>query len=52
MNPAGEVVAVRTDPSRARVHLEFLERHGYVLSVAECQELDRATADQDAEPGE
>jgi ParB family chromosome partitioning protein len=40
------------DWTRARVHLEFLQRHGYVLSDAERQELDRATADQDAEAGE
>ena len=42
------------DWSRARVHLAFLERHGYVLSEAERQELDRATAEEDAEadPGE
>jgi hypothetical protein len=32
-----------------RVHLAFLERHGYVLSEAERQELDRAATDQDAE---
>jgi ParB family chromosome partitioning protein len=38
-----------TDWTRARVHLEFLERHGYVLSDAERQELDRAATDQDAD---
>jgi hypothetical protein len=37
------------DWSRARVHLEFLQRHGYVLSEAERHELDQATADEDAE---
>ena len=39
---------------QARVHLEFLERHGYVLSDAERQELNRATAEEnnEAEPGE
>lgn len=39
---------------RARAHLGFLERHGYALSEAERQELDQATADEDAdvEPGE
>ena len=40
------------DWTRARVHLEFLQRHGYVLSDAERQELDRATAEQEAETGE
>ena len=40
------------DWTRARVHLEFLERHGYVLSDVERQELDRATAEQEAEAGE
>jgi ParB family chromosome partitioning protein len=42
------------DWSRARVHLEFLERHSYVLSDAERHELDQATAEEDAEgePGE
>ena len=37
-----------------RVHLEFLQRHGYVLSDAERQQLDRATAEAgaEAEPGE
>jgi hypothetical protein len=34
------------------VHLEFLHRHGYVLSDVERQELERATADQEAETGE
>jgi len=34
------------------VHLEFLQLHGYVLSDAERQELDRATAQQEAEAGE
>ena len=34
---------------RARAHLGFLERHGYVLSEAERQELDEATAEEDAE---
>ena len=37
---------------RARAHLEFLQRHGYVLSDAEHQELDQATAEDDAEAGE
>ena len=37
------------DWTRARVHLEFLQRHGYVLSEAERQELDHATAEEDAE---
>jgi len=37
------------DWTQARVHLEFLERHGYVLSDAERQEFDQATADEDAE---
>jgi hypothetical protein len=39
---------------RAQAHLGFLERHGYVLSDAEHQELDQATAedDADAEAGE
>jgi hypothetical protein len=40
------------DWTRARVHLEFLQRHGYVLSDAERQELDRATAEQETEAGE
>ncbi len=42
------------DWSRAQVHLGFLQRHGYVLSEAERQELDEATTDEDAEaePGE
>jgi len=42
------------DWMQARVHLEFLERHGYVLSDAERQELNRATAEEnnEAEPGE
>ena len=41
------------DWMQARVHLEFLERHGYVLSDAERQELNRATAEEnnEAEPG-
>jgi hypothetical protein len=45
---------VSADWSQARVHLEFLQHHGYVLSDAERQELDRATAaeDPEAEPGE
>jgi hypothetical protein len=34
------------------VHLESLQRHGYVLSDAERQELDGATAEQEAETGE
>jgi hypothetical protein len=39
--------------TRARAHLEFLQRHGYVLSDAERQELDDATADNtDDEPQE
>jgi hypothetical protein len=33
------------DWTRARVHLEFLQRHGYVLSDAERQELEQATAE-------
>jgi hypothetical protein len=37
------------DWSRARVHLEFLERHSYVLSDVERQELVQATAEGDAE---
>jgi ParB-like chromosome segregation protein Spo0J len=40
------------DWTRAQVHLEFLQRHGYVLSDAERQEFDRATAEQEAETGE
>jgi hypothetical protein len=40
------------DWTRARVHLEFLKRHGYVLSDAERQEMDRATVEQEAEAGE
>jgi ParB family chromosome partitioning protein len=42
------------DWSRARVHLEFLERHGYVLSDVERQEFDQATAEEgtEAEAGE
>jgi hypothetical protein len=31
------------------LHLEFLQRHGYVLSDTERQELDQATAEEDAE---
>jgi hypothetical protein len=34
---------------RARVHLAFLQRHGYVLSEAEREELDEATAEEEAE---
>ena len=42
-----------TDWSRARVHLEFLQSHGYILSDAERQELDQATAEHaEAEAGE
>jgi hypothetical protein len=43
-----------TGSSRARVHLEFLQRHGYVLSDAERQELEQAAAEDDtgAEAGE
>jgi hypothetical protein len=37
------------DWSRARIHLGFLERHGYVLSEVERQELDQATAEEDTE---
>ena len=33
--------------TRARMHLDFLQRHGYVLSDAERQELDQATAEED-----
>jgi hypothetical protein len=42
------------DGMQARVHLGFLQCHGCVLSDADRQELDRATADEDAEaePGE
>ena len=42
-------VTWNADWSRARLHLEFLQRHGYVLSDAERQELDQATAEEDAE---
>jgi ParB family chromosome partitioning protein len=38
-----------TDWTRARVHLEFLQRHGYILSDAERQELDQATVEEDTE---
>ena len=38
-----------TDWTRARLHLEFLQRHGYVLSDAERQELNRTTAEEDTE---
>ena len=42
-----------TDWSRARVHLEFLQRHGYVLSDAERQELDQAATEHtEVEAGE
>ena len=34
------------------MHLEFLQHHGYVLSDAERQELDRAPAEEEAETGE
>jgi hypothetical protein len=37
------------DRTRAWTHLEFLERHGYVLSEAERQELNQATGEEDAE---
>ena len=40
------------DWRRARTHLVFLERYGYVLSEAERQELDEATAENDAETPE
>jgi hypothetical protein len=40
------------DWTRARVHLEFLQRHGYVLSDVERQELDQATAEEHAEDAE
>ena len=33
----------------ARQHLEFLQRHGYILSDVERQELDQATAEDDTE---
>jgi ParB family chromosome partitioning protein len=42
-------VTWNADWSRARLHLEFLQRHGYVLSDAERQEFDQATAEEDAE---
>jgi len=38
--------------ARPGVYLEFLQGHGYVLSEAKRQELDRATAAEDADPGE
>jgi hypothetical protein len=45
----GFVDAWSADWTRARVHLEFLQRHGYVASEVERQELDRATAGEDAD---
>jgi hypothetical protein len=36
--------------TQARAHLEFLERHGYVLSEAERHELDQSTTEEDTEP--
>jgi hypothetical protein len=45
----GFVDAWSADWSRAGVHLEFLERHGYVLSEAERQKLDRAAPEEDAD---
>jgi len=38
-----------TDWTRARVHLEFLERHGYVLSDAERLELGQAAGEENGE---
>jgi len=39
-----------TDWTRARLHLEFLQRHGYVLSDAERQELGQNAAEENSEP--
>ena len=49
-----DAITWSADWSRARVHLEFLQRHGYVLFEVERQELDRAIAAEDpgAESGE
>jgi hypothetical protein len=37
------------DWARARVHMELLQPHGYVLSDMERQELDQAAAEEDTE---